>query len=434
MTAYLFVNRKYMIYILVATLSLMGYSPAHAGADGAEKLAEGDAAVALGDYIAAEKAFAAALELEPDNYRIMKSLAEVKIKLEKYHDADLLIDKILAMKVIMGKKVLVTVDGEPEPMEAELVDETVILKDTSKNNMRNYIKPVTDEPAPHYRLFFLKSGKMELIPKTHATIKYMGVPRRDHELVRSMQAGVKNKVMAASVADKAVEMVRLEGGCFIMGSDNGTPAEKPAHEVCVSAFKIDQHEVTQNAFIKAMETNPSRFKGGNLPVESVTWFEADGFCKKSGKRLPTEAEWEFAARGGAQTAYHWGDQFDPSQANFCDSDCDLNIRLADASDGFKHTAPVGSFPANPYGLHDMAGNVAEWVGDWMQVGYFLISPKQDPKGPKRKDYQVLRGGTNNKVLKGGAWETDPSTLRITARKAFWLDYRFEALGFRCAAN
>ena len=304
-----------------------------------------------------------------------------------------------------------------------------------KTNMKNYLDSAAKKKIPSYRLFFLDAGKMKLIPKNQIRIEYVGVPRLDHERAQELYAKIQTKLIDAAGEITEVEMVSVEGGCFKMGSDKHGPLEGPAHEVCVSSFKIEKYEVAQKPFQSVMGMNPSRFVSADLPVESVTWHESDSYCKKIGKRLPTEAEWEFAARGGTTTEYYWGDVVDPSKGNFCDSNCDLNIRVQDASDGFKYTAPVGLFPANPLGLHDMSGNVAEWVADWMDAegNYYISSPKDNPLGPIRTNPN-LRGGTNEKVIRGGSWGSGQETLRSAWRKAFFLNYRFEMLGFRCAAN
>ena len=399
-----------------------------------ELLAQGDSARLMGDYSLAEKAYAKALAKEPDNYRILKSLVEVKVVLEKYGDAKPLAEKILSREVTLQKKVKVFMQGQSDPLEAELVDETVVIPGGGKTNMKNYLDTEVKNKVSYYRLFFLKSGKMELIPKNEVRIEYIGIPRLDHEMVQELYAKIQMKLIDAAGKVTAVEMVPIEGGCFKMGSDKHGPLEQPVHEVCVSSFQIEKYEVTQESFQPIMGTNPSRFVSADLPVESVTWQEANSYCKKVGKRLPTEAEWEFAARGGTTTKFYWGDTFDPSKGNFCDAKCDLNIRLAGASDGYKHTAPVGSFPPNPPGLYDMSGNVAEWVADWMHEGYYIISPKDNPLGPKRTNTENLRGGANEKIFRGGSWETGQETLRSSWRKALLTDYRIEGLGFRCAAD
>jgi len=405
--------------------------PALAGV--VELLDRGDEAVIAKDYAQAAEAYKEAMALEPDNFRILRSYAETLVELNRFGEADAILDRLLNMDVVNGVRVAVTLKGESEAKEAELVDETVLPADSGKNNMRNYLNPVTTKPAPHYRLFFIKSGEMALIPKTDATLRYLGVPRRVHELMVALSAKVKNEVMAGSETSDPVVMVSLEGGCFKMGSDQGSPDEQPVHEVCLSPFRIDKHEVPQGEFLKKMGTNPSRFKGANLPVESVTWNEAKTYCQKAGKRLPTEAEWEYAARAGAATRYAWGDQFDTKKANFCDKNCDMNLSDRGADDGFQNTAPVGSFPPNAFGLFDMAGNVNEWTADWMQGNYYRLSPKKNPTGPARRD-DALIGATNEKVLRGGAWNTNAEELTPSNRKGLWTDYRLDSLGFRCASD
>ncbi|MDP7556428.1 MAG: SUMF1/EgtB/PvdO family nonheme iron enzyme [Nitrospinaceae bacterium] len=398
-----------------------------------ESLAEGDQARMMGDYPAAEKAYTEALAKEPGNYRILRSLVEVKFFQKKYKEAKPLAEKVLALEVTLQKKVNVFMPGESEPLEAELVDETVVAPDSGKNNMKNYLDPKAKGQIPHYRLFFLKSGKMKLIPKSQVRIVPIGVPRLDHERVKEIYAKIQVKLIDAAGSAKAVEMLPVEGGCFKMGSDKGAHNERPAHEVCVSSFKMDKYEVTQKSFQAVIGTNPSRFVAADLPVESVTWQEATKYCKKEGKRLPTEAEWEFAARGGAATEYYWGDAFDPSKGNFCDASCFVNVKNSGASDGYQYTAPVGKFPPNPFGLHDMNGNVAEWVNDWHQTNYYNNSKKDNPKGP-RPDAEVTIGATNDKILRGGSWKSGPDTLRSAWRKSFWTDYRKDGLGFRCVAD
>ncbi|QPJ65360.1 MAG: SUMF1/EgtB/PvdO family nonheme iron enzyme [Candidatus Nitrohelix vancouverensis] len=407
--------------------------PSSAFATIAKVLAEADLDYAQGRNAQAEEKYSAILEKDPDNYRVIRALAEVKINLGKYEDAESLLSRVLKMEVSMGRNVLVYLEDDSEPLKAELVDETVILKEDTKNNMRNYLEPASDEPVPHYRLFFFDSGKMELVPKTRAYVKYVGVPRSTLVMVQERHAEVMNKLIDSKGSKGPGEMISLPGGCYMMGNDKGTPIEQPAHEVCLSPFKMDKYEVTQRDFQAVMTHNPARFKGADLPVESVTFDEAHDYCKKQGKRLPTEAEWESAARAGTTSLYYWGDEFDPSMGNFCDKDCDLNDH-SDVSDGFQHTAPVGSYKPNPAGLYDMAGNVSEWVSDWMENNYYVKSPKDNPKGPERMDEKIMRGGTNTKVFRGGSWDTNPYNMQSAARKSMWIDYRVESLGFRCASN
>ena len=393
---------------------------------------EGDAKLAQGEIQEAEKHYATALKMDPGNWRVMRSLAEVRFQLKKYKETKQLVDGILAMKVIKRNTVMVTVEGDPEPFEAEIVDERVITPDSGRNNLRNYVDGKTKKPIPHYRLFNIKTGKMLLIPHKDAKVKYKGVPTRIYAYVQDLHAKVENQLISMAGTKGPVEMMALKGGCFKMGSVNGDLTERPVHEVCLKPFKMDKFEVSQSDFQAAMGHNPSRFKGADRPAEMVTWHEADEHCKKSGKRLPTEAEWEYAARAGTDMEYYWGNEFDASKSNFCDSKCGLNIRAKNLSDGFPNTSPIGSFPANPFGLHDMAGNVHEWVADWFDERYYAGSPKDNPLGPQRSNPTDRRGGGMEKVLRGGAWETGPGSQRSASRKEFQTDYRIESFGFRCA--
>ncbi len=211
----------------------------------------------------------------------------------------------------------------------------------------------------------------------------------------------------------------------MMGSDKGDHDERPVHEVCLSPFWIDKYEVAQSNFEAKMGNNPSRFVGPRLPVDRVNWHEAKAYCEKSGKRLPTEAEWEYAARGNTDTDFYVGSKIGGKFGNFCDRECLRNSRIAAVSDGFKFTAPVGSYSPNPFGLYDMAGNVSEWVEDWMGYVYYLSSPKNDPKGPTPQDIKVMRGG---------GWLNNPGFLRSANRTGLWPEFRNEGVGFRCAAD
>jgi formylglycine-generating enzyme required for sulfatase activity len=156
----------------------------------------------------------------------------------------------------------------------------------------------------------------------------------------------------------------------------------------------------------------------------VDWNQAQAYCAWIGGRLPTEAEWEFAARGGLEgKQYPWGDAFDGSLANFCDTNCEYSHADKSVNDGYAETAPVGSYMSNGYGLYDMAGNVWEWVSDWYGSGYYGVSPVSNPTGPETGEYRVLRGGS---------WLFNAYYLRVAYR--FYNDpsLRNDHIGFRCA--
>lgn len=222
-------------------------------------------------------------------------------------------------------------------------------------------------------------------------------------------------------------MVFVKGGCFDMGDmfGNGRDIEKPVHKVCLGDFYMDKNEVTQKAFERMMSSNPSKFKGClNCPVEQVTWFEAQLYCEKVGKRLPTEAEWEYAARaGGKKVRFGTGkDTIGPDEANF-NSKPKYKKSYSRTGAYRGKTVFVGSFFPNALGLYDMAGNVYEWVSDWYHKNYYSNSPKNNPKGPSSGDRRVLRGG---------AWVIYASRQRTAYRHYDTPDQRFIAYGFRCS--
>jgi formylglycine-generating enzyme required for sulfatase activity len=213
-------------------------------------------------------------------------------------------------------------------------------------------------------------------------------------------------------------MVYLQGGAFLMGSEQGTTNERPVHRVTLNPFYIDICEVTvrqYRTFLEATGRRKPAFWHPELdrpddPVVGVTWHDAAAYAAWAGKRLPTEAEWEFAARGGAaDTPFPWGENPDKRHANF----------------GSRGIAPVKRFAANRYGLHDMIGNVWEWCADWYDEAYYQASPADNPRGPATG---IL------KILKGGAWYSNEEQVRITNRYYALPDSRSFHNGFRCAKS
>ena len=214
------------------------------------------------------------------------------------------------------------------------------------------------------------------------------------------------------------EMVLIPAGTFAMGSTQGDPDELPVHDVSVAAFYMDSHEVTNAEYkLFADATNHSlppfwkpEFDKPNEPVVGVSWDDARAYAAWAGKRLPTEAEWEFASRGGKNAAsYPWGDCLDAGAANF-------------KSFGI---LPVMSFPANAYGLYDMAGNVWEWCSDWYGVDFYAVSPGTNVTGPIAGELKVLRGG---------AWYCGPDEVRVSNRFYASPGGRSFNVGFRCARD
>ncbi len=438
---------SHRIHIVTFCLFVLAVSvsPISAFGAGENLIAKGEQARAKGKLVLAENFFTQAAAANPEGYRAMKALAEIKFELGKVKEANNLIDRLLALKVTGGRQVLIYLKDKTEPISGELVDETVVKMEISEESSSPYIKNQMLMPTEYYRIFLSNDGKVKLFPKSQVSIKYVGIPRIIRERVVELREKVKKKMIASAQAGKPVEMVVIKGGCFKMGSDQGSPLERPAHEVCVSSFTMDKYEVTQKDFQAKMDGNPSLFPGANLPADSVTWMEASEYCQKSGKRLPTEAEWEYAARGNTTSEFYWGEQIESGKANFCDRECALNVRSPEISDGFKNTAPIGSFSPNPFGLHDMAGNVSEWVFDSYHEGYYIISPKENPKGALLQISQkpgqgepdslfLAERSASRKVVRGGAWETTAFMLRPSSRKVFYPGYRIEGVGFRCAAD
>jgi len=412
----------------------------------ADLLQSGQKAYSERKYKEAEKFFTQVVAQAPDDHKALRSLAETKIKLQKFQEAETLIDRILKMPVVKGRNVQVYVEGDPNPHEAELVDETVMVVDESavaeKEQSQSFIRGDVVKRVPHYRVYFMKTGKMKLLPKNKTRIQYKGIPTATRDQALALKAEVQKSLISTQHARADEEMVAIPAGCFQMGSGQGDPDERPVHKVCISAFQMGKYEVQQKNFQAVMGTNPSQNVGADLPVDSLTWDEASDYCKKTGMRLPTEAEWEYAARAGTTTPFYWGPTVSGKEANFCDSACELNIREPRVTDGFKHTAPVGSFPPNPFGLYDMAGNVSEWIQDWMGVekNYYLVSPEKDPPGLRPDLEACMRvdcigaQSITYKVYRGGAWNENAGALRSANRRASHFQLRAEGIGFRCAKS
>ncbi len=247
-------------------------------------------------------------------------------------------------------------------------------------------------------------------------------------------------------------MVYVPGGVFTMGSPPkmGHTDEDPAHSVCLSGFYIDRHEVTNAQFKKFVEAtgyvtdaegnvasedartwrNPYGAESSaetmpNHPVVCVTWNDANAYARWIGKRLPTEAEWEKAARGTDGRIYPWGNA-NPTGASANIADKSAALKWSDVSidDRQKIAAPVGSFPGGKsgYGVEDMAGNVWEWCYDWWAKDYYEVSPPQNPVGPETGEHKVIRGGS---------WFYTADGVRTAQRMHFRPTGNSAAIGFRC---
>lgn len=243
-----------------------------------------------------------------------------------------------------------------------------------------------------------------------------------------------DKKQASAINSAAGEMVLIPAGTFTMGSPEleaeRSRQEGPQHQVSVPAFYMGKYEVTQAHWQQVMGNNPSDFKGENLPVEKVSWNDAQEFIRKLNAmndgyvyRLPTEAEWEYACRAGTTTEFAFGSSLSSQQANF-----DGNYPYGGASKGVyrQKTTPVGAFQPNAFGLYDMHGNVFEWCEDWSHESY---------DGAPADGSAWLSGGEQKyRVLRGGSWAYYASRLRSANRTWLEPDLRYYYGGFRVVAS
>ena len=263
-------------------------------------------------------------------------------------------------------------------------------------------------------------------------------------------------------------MVRISAGEFRMGlaaDSGGLPDEQPERTVYLGAYSIDRFEVTNEAYFVFVSgtghrmpenSNPAAtlWKDGaptqgseRHPVVNVSWTDAEAYCQWAGKRLPTEAEWEKAARGTDGRRYPWGNEWDISLANSASYWAGRTLDFSTGADweafwvkgegariakdkglnGEVLTMPVGSFPAAAtlHGLFDMAGNVAEWVQDWYDPNYYRSAPLTNPTGPERGAIKSMRGGS---------WLKPAVSLRTSDRDWGTIDSRPSGTGFRCARD
>jgi formylglycine-generating enzyme len=229
-------------------------------------------------------------------------------------------------------------------------------------------------------------------------------------------------ILAAEKKDFATRddiiMVLVPGGKYFMGATDGDPDEAPVHEVYVDSFYIDVQEITVGQYKTFMEATGHKkpdywqpeLDRPNDPVAGVSWYDANAYAEWAGKRLPTEAEWGYASRGGSMKGkYPWGDTPVISYANF-------------KSFGI---LPVKSLKPNGYGIYDMIGNVWEWCSDWYDGEYYHVKTDKNPKGPMIGTYKVLRGG---------AWYCDEKEVRLSNRFFALPDNRSYNIGFRCVKS
>lgn len=260
--------------------------------------------------------------------------------------------------------------------------------------------------------------------------------------------------MGASAGSLLEECNIFRSGC----EEDWFAASEPVHMVLVGPFFIDQHEVTNEAFVAFLndrqaidqfcidqecidlgesqieESDGSYAVNAELvrhPAAGVTWYGASAFCEWRGARLPTEAEWEKAAtwndKEATKTLYPWGDVFDGRLVNFCDLNCDAPQANLEFDDGYAQAAPVASYPEgrSPAGIYDLAGNVWEWVADWYAPDFYSDAIFTNPAGP-------AEGA--DRVVKGGSWFDTGNFTSGAIRFPSPSDNADKTIGFRCAAD
>jgi uncharacterized protein (TIGR02996 family) len=279
-------------------------------------------------------------------------------------------------------------------------------------------------------------------------------PPREERVRTRLEEGVR-PCWPALTNSIGMRLVHVPAGTFCMGSppreQDRHDDEGPPHDVDITRpFYLGMHPVTQEQFERVVGKNPSHFDalGANHPVEQVTWEEAALFCRSlSGwseerrlrrlYRLPTEAEWEYACRGGTSspTPFRYGASLSSTQANF-----DGRRPYGSAASGPDRecTTPVGSYRPNPLGLYDMLGNVFEWCADWFHPRYYADSSREDPPGPAAgftavagTASRVLRSGPG-RVLRGGSWSSPGRNCRSAFRGSAAPNKQLSTIGFRVA--
>ncbi len=222
-----------------------------------------------------------------------------------------------------------------------------------------------------------------------------------------------------------IQVVDIQGGTFMMGCDSkdgNCETDEQVHRVTVSDFRMSKYEVTFDMYdaycdsIGLEKPDDNGWGRGNRPVINITWREANNFAQWMGGRLPTEAEWEYAAKAGGKGAFGKTNCLSKSQANF---DGSVETMRCGEPVELKHTQPVGSYPANAYGLHDMYGNVFEWCSDW--YGIYPQGTTINPTGPIDGGYKVNRGGS---------WANGATACRVAARETGELEFEGNRIGFR----
>ena len=249
------------------------------------------------------------------------------------------------------------------------------------------------------------------------------------------------------LSETGSRMLFMPGGLFRLGNDEGADDEQPSRMVSLNPYYIDETEVTNGAYaqcVSAGECEPPAYSRASFypdyfgnseyadyPVLYVNWYKAQAFCQWRGDRLPSEAEWERAAgfdpERGIKAVYPWGDDFEGTRLNYCDTNCYQAEKDSAYDDAYGDTAPVGSYPEgrSAIGAYDMLGNVMEWTNDWYDRNYYTVAPDSNPLGP-------LEGFS--KSVRGGSWLSKRDELGVSLRTFYDPNEHRANIGFRCARN
>jgi len=355
--------------------------------------------------------------------------------------------------------------GIPEPLEDFIPDVPGNVSEAIMRAMQMRVDRRMGNVVEFGKMLFERGKEKKVVPKP---------PKKDaDEAAAASQTKTQNpkekkeegsrKELPKEIKGKdGAEMMLIPAGEFDMGSNDYDDA-KPVHTVYLDAFYMDKYEVTNEQYAQFLNDygkntdaaghkliaidssyclieksgNVYRAKSGyeKHPVVVVSWYGAAAYAQFYGKRLPTEAQWEKAARGGLKgKKYPWGGEIDPSKANY-----NHDSRGHSTEDMMKYLKPVGSFPPNGYGLYDMAGNVWEWCADEYDENYYSKSPKNNPTGPGTPVRFVDDNFTSVKnntycVLRGGSWYSHTFNLRCATRNRYFALNANHNLGFRCSQD
>lgn len=407
-------------------------------------------------------------QIDGENYLIPID-ANPKSELQvKYHAID--VDDVLQMMDRNPKqpKVIVLDACRNNPFEKHW---TSVKRSNSKGGFR----PI---PTPRNAEIFFSTQKDSKVNDNNPYMQFFMEELKKGGCLDDMVRNIKNSILENKKTENQIParygvlsdkicflppdlipegMVFVQGGSFQMGCIEGDKDcqddEKPSHQVILDDFYIGKYEVTNAEYCEFLNAKGNQTEGGatwldiessdclievknkkfvpksgfaNHPVVEVTWYGANAYAEWKGMRLPTEAEWEYAARSRGKNEIWAGtsNQRDLAQyGNFCDKNCDKSWKDKKQKDGYEKTAPVGKFQPNDLGIYDMSGNVWEWCADWYAGNYYQNSPKMNPINQTKASYRVLRGG---------GWSTDAVGCRSSDRRYSYPDGSYYDIGFRLA--